>query len=294
MRAGDIDDRALEEPLWTSAERPVVCWPLLGDVRHSGFSHSHPDLEATIVLKGTQEIQYADARLECKSGDMWFAASGEIHAHWTRGRVTNICLAFAPEFLGEVMLGDRHWLAIFAEPPARRPRVSSDEQRSNLLGTGWQMFREAANQSPGWEDALRVHLLHALLTLVREWPSDQRPDVRPGEIAILRPALEMVCRRAKRGYRVAVDDAARACALSRSHFSRTFRRLMGRSFGRFETQTRLAVAAHLLRGTDLPVRDIAIRTGFHDSSHLHHHFVSHYQRTPRAFRTAPVQRGSAG
>jgi AraC-like DNA-binding protein len=289
MKLADIGDLAVEAPLWTSAEHPVVCWPLHRD-HQSGVTHSHPDLEAAVILEGLQETRYVDAQLECRPGDVWFAASGEIHSHSARVPTANICLAFAPDFLGEVMLGDRHWLAIFAQPPARRPRVSSEEQRSNLLSTGWQMYREATDQTPGWEDALRVHLLHVLLTLVREWPSDELPNARPGEIAVLRPALEMVCRRAKRGERIGVEDAASACALSRSHFSRTFRRLMGRSFGQFEMQSRLAVAAHLLRGTDLSVRDIAIRTGFHDSSHLHRHFRTHHHLTPRTFRTSPVQR----
>ncbi|GAG24393.1 unnamed protein product, partial [marine sediment metagenome] len=125
------------------------------------------------------------------------------------------------------MLGNRHWLDIFAQPPGKRPRVSSDGQRPNLLSTGWQIYREATDERPGWEEAVRIHVLHVLLTVAREWTVEQPSDSRPGEIAVFRPALEMVSRRAKRGERTAVEDAAHACALSRSHFSRTFRRLMG-------------------------------------------------------------------
>lgn len=287
----DIRDLAREDPLWTSPDHPVVCWPLHGEYQID-VNHSHPDLEAAVILKGVQETRYADAELGCRPGDVWFAASGEIHSHRTRGPVTNICLAFAPDFLGDAMLGHRHWLAVFAQAPGRRPRVTSDEQRANVLSTGWQMYREATNQSPGWEAALRVHLLHVLLTVAREWPLDQHADARPGEIAVLRPALELVSRRGKRGERVVVDDAARACALSRSHFCRTFRRLMGRSFAQFEIQTRLGVAAQLLTGTDWPVGDIAIRTGFHDSSHLNRHFLAHHGLTPRSFRKATARTAS--
>ena len=49
------------------------------------------------------------------------------------------------------------------------------------------------------------------------------------------------------------------------------------------------VAAHLLTGTDRPVRDISIRTGFHDSSHLNRHFLAHHGLTPRSFRKATAR-----
>lgn len=272
------------EPLWTSPDYPVVCWPLRGEYQ-GGVRHSHPDLEAAVILKGVQETRYVDAELECRPGDVWFAASGEMHSHRTPVPVTNVCLAFAPDFLGDAMLGDRHWLAIFGQAPERRPRVASDEQRASVLSTGWQMYREATTQSPGWEAAVRIHLLQVLLTLAREWVPNQHPSARPGDLSALLPALETVCTRAKQGEKVSTSEAASACAMSRSHFCRTFRRLMARSFGQFEVQSRLAVAAHLLRATHLPVKDIAVRTGFWDGSHLHHRFTAQYGAKPRAFRT---------
>lgn len=272
------------EPLWTSPDRPVVCWPLHGEYQ-AGVRHSHPDLEAAVTLKGVQETRYVDAELECRPGDVWFAASGEMHSHHTPVPVTNVCLAFAPDYLGDAMLGDRHWLAIFGQAPGRRPRVTSDEQRANVLSTGWQMYREATTQSAGWEAAVRIHLLQILLTLAREWVPNQHPSARPGDLSALLPALEAVCARAKQGEKVSTSEAASACAMSRSHFCRTFRRVMARSFGQFEIQSRLAVAARLLRATQLPVKEIAVRTGFWDDSHLHHHFTAQYGTKPRAFRT---------
>jgi len=277
------------EPLWTSPDHPVVCWPLRGEYQ-TGVRHSHPDLETAVVLKGVQETRYMDAELECRPGDVWFAASGEMHSHRTPVPVTNVCVAFAPDFLGDAMLGGRHWLAIFGQAPERRPRVVSDEQRASVLSTGWQIYREATTQSPGWEAAVRIHLLQILLTLAREWVPNEHPSARPGDLSTLLPALETVCTRAKQGQKVSTSEAASACAMSRSHFCRTFRRLMARSFGQFEIQTRLAVAAHLLKATQLPVKDIAVRTGFWDDSHLHHHFTAQYGTKPRAFRTRKPRR----
>ena len=113
---GQVSQRA---PLWTSAEHPVVCWPLhRTDHAQLDYAfHSHPDMEATVVLEGVQELRYADAALAYGPGEVWFAAPGEIHGYRTKGGVACICLAFGPYFLADSMLGDRHWLAIFAQPP---------------------------------------------------------------------------------------------------------------------------------------------------------------------------------
>jgi AraC-like DNA-binding protein len=243
-------------------------------------------MEATVVLEGVQELRYADAVLECGAGDVWFAAPGEVHGYRTKAGVACICLAFGPYFLADSMLADRHWLSIFAQPPELRPRVKLAQQRSNVLATGWQIYREAAAQRPGWEAAIRIHLLQVLVTLTRDWLPDQQPASASGHLAALLPALEVVCSRAKLGERVGTLEAARACAMSRSHFCRTFRKSMGRSFGQFEVQSRLAVAARLLTDTQLSIRDVAIHSGFWDASHLDHHFVAHYGTRPRAFRAA--------
>ena len=274
-------------PQWTSAEQPVVCWPVARDVlpvrSFDHHYHSHPDFEASIVLEGEQEVLYADARIRCAPGDVWLAAPGEAHGYRTPG-MTNICLAFGPDFLGDTVLGTQHWLWLFALSPGKRPRAQSARQRANLLNTGWQLYEEATSRGVGWEAAIRVHLPQLLLTLVRGCPTAPRAEAAAGHLGALLPALQLVCVRSKAGEPVSTTEAAQACALSRSHFCRVFRGAIGRSFGQFELQSRLGVAARLLQDSAAPVNDIAVRTGFWDSSHLSRHFVAQFQVSPRVFR----------
>ena len=72
--------------------------------------------------------------------------------------------------------------------------------------------------------------------------------------------------------------------MSPSHFQATFRRITGLSFGRYCLQARLSGAADLLANSDLPVTEVARRTGYCDDSHLHRHFRRHFGATPRAYR----------
>jgi transcriptional regulator GlxA family with amidase domain len=104
------------------------------------------------------------------------------------------------------------------------------------------------------------------------------------ELSGINPALQLVYGRALQGGKVRLDEAAAACTMSRSLFCRVFREATGVSFTQFDLRLRLSVALHLLRTTQLPIEDIAARTGFWDRSHLHRHFTARYRMAPRAVR----------
>lgn len=273
---------------WTSVRQPVVYWGITrGTAQKLSEAHVHPDIEAAVILEGRQFIHYPDAVLECNPGDVWFAASGEIHGYTTEGMLSNACVAFSPDFLGDAMLGDRSWLSIYAEPPASRPRAVSQEQKSLLLAIGRQIHREATAQQPEWENAVRIHLLEMLLTVAREWTPNKRvvAHTTAPELSVLNPALQLVYARAPNGDKVSLGEAAAACAMSRFAFCRAFREATGSSFVEFSLRLRLSVALHLLRTTNLPVGQVAIRAGFWDRSHLHRHFVARYGTPPQTARS---------
>jgi AraC family transcriptional regulator len=61
-------------------------------------------------------------------------------------------------------------------------------------------------------------------------------------------------------------DLARECGLSVSHFTRTFRKSFGKSPYRWLLERRIDRAKALLTTSDLPIVDIAIRSGFSDQA----------------------------
>jgi AraC-like DNA-binding protein len=284
------------EPSATTVDDPVVDWGFERQEPRPIFAHVHPDMEVGVVLEGTQLVYYGDLVLRCTPGDVWCAASGEVHGvQWT-GRITNVCLAFCVEFLGDAKLGDQHWLSVFATPASARPRIVNPEQRALVSAAGVSIQQEVAARDPGWRDAVRIHLLEVLLTLTRHWDPAKigEPPSRPGGHSEIYPALQLVCARYGMGEKVGLKEAADACAMSRSLFSRAFREVMGVPFGRFELRSRLGIAAHLLRASQLPIAQIAAQAGFWDSSHLLRHFLKHYGMRPRAFRMRALVRGRSG
>lgn len=77
--------------------------------------------------------------------------------------------------------------------------------------------------------------------------------------------------------------AARA-GYSESYFMRAFKRHTGMTAVQFINDCRLRKAALLLRGSALPVEEIAYRTGFESASYFIRRFKEKYKFTPNEYR----------
>jgi len=282
------DAPALRLDYGLSAERPLYAGVNLFEDEMPLTVHVHEGTEFGILLSGRQERRFEGLVYTIEPGDVWMAATWEPHGWRTTARNTSdIVVMFLPEFLGEETLGDLPWLSLLAVSPADRPRVTHAKMRRALLALGEEMHREATDRRPGWESAVRLDLLRALLRLGQGWkqPSPARTQCRfqASNLPRIMPALVLV--HSERGRRVSLHEAADVCGLGRAQFSLTFRNTMGMSFGKFCMRSRLGHVAELLLATDLPTEALARQTGFADGSHLHRAFVARYGCTPGHYRT---------
>lgn len=88
---------------------------------------------------------------------------------------------------------------------------------------------------------------------------------------------------------VEVADLARACALSRSHFSRAFKCSTGLSPQDWIRQQRLARAKQLIQSTDMTLTQISLECGFCDQAHFCHIFTRSEGINPFAWRCRTVR-----
>ena len=80
------------------------------------------------------------------------------------------------------------------------------------------------------------------------------------------------------------ERIAQNCNMSVSHFRAVFKRQTGLTVRDFIIQTRLVMAAHLLRNTNNSVLDIALESGFGQISCFNRIFRREFGETPTAFR----------
>ena len=88
---------------------------------------------------------------------------------------------------------------------------------------------------------------------------------------------------------ITIDDLAAGLKVSPSRAAHLTRQACGESFGQLLARTRVRTAASLLTHTDLPILDIALRSGFGDVSNFHRRFRQYMKTTPKQHRRKTQQ-----
>lgn len=100
----------------------------------------------------------------------------------------------------------------------------------------------------------------------------------------LRRAVDFINENLDKEQTVALSAVAQEVQMSYFHFSRVFKQSTGVSPNAYMTEQRIDRAKKLLTGTDLPIAEIALRTGFASQSHFTTTFRKLVWTTPKAFR----------
>jgi AraC family transcriptional regulator len=132
------------------------------------------------------------------------------------------------------------------------------------------------------------HVLLAVGIHVAKTYGDMRSPPRPvrGGLAPwqVRRAKDILC--ANLDSRVPLQEVARECRLSVSHFSRAFRHSMGAAPHSWLLARRIDAAKEKLRDNRLSLSDVALACGFADQSHLTKVFTHVVGVSPGAWRRA--------
>jgi len=138
-----------------------------------------------------------------------------------------------------------------------------------------------------YADSLAIGLA---MQLVRRYSSLQDVHIGHGGMAPhkLRKAIGIIDRHLaeEQEGRVALRVVAKQVGMSYFHFSRAFKQSMGMNPTNYISERRIERAKELLNETELPISEIALRSGFSSQSH----FTSSFRRvagsTPKDFRAA--------
>lgn len=137
-----------------------------------------------------------------------------------------------------------------------------------------------------------LHLLSRLFTALADLaeltvtPLALRALGSPGKQA--KPRIEAVCNFLETHHEepISLGDAAGAAHMSPSAFSRFFTANMGRTFVDYLTEVRIQRARTLLLNSDLPITEIATRSGFTNLSNFNRRFRGRQGLSPTQYRRA--------
>jgi AraC-like DNA-binding protein len=88
--------------------------------------------------------------------------------------------------------------------------------------------------------------------------------------------------------KVSLEEVAKSCGMSKSHFSRSFKSILGIAFQEYLSQQRIEKALTLLKNSDLAITEVALSSGFPEISNFSTTFQRHIGMRPSCFRKALV------
>ena len=251
-------------------------------------------LELTVVLSGQGYHRVFDREIPCKAGDIYLVPPHIPHDFFSTEQQTPLtvrCLYFDP----------CHWLADHASVPDTEQYCYGVFQGNAMIAYAMlnaetqitvtalldHIALETSSGRPAWQDAVRAYLSLLLITVGRYVGNaiQSIPRLRAKDRHIAFAALCMVNEQFCNN-ELTLERIANSLYVSKSHLSRLFQCVLGRSFSEYLKNLRLNHACKLLSESGLTVELIAQQCGIRDVATFYAGFHAHTGMTPHQYRHA--------
>ena len=252
--------------------------------------HRHDFCELAFVTRGTA-LHWLEGRdFPVAAGDVFLLQGRQRHYFHERKDLCLINIMYDPAKLALPESELRRmpgYCAMFLLEPAYRHshRFASHLRLGRIpLARAEQLAerieREERGRQPGYEVAMRAGLLELMVFLSRAYTNTDTTEAE----ALLRVGNVIGALENEFSKEWKLDDLQRIAHMSRSNLMRVFRKATGRSPIEYLVRLRIQKAMELLRGTRLPVTEVAMEVGFRDSNYFARQFRRATGQSPRAFR----------
>lgn len=257
--------------------------------------HTHQFYEINIVLRGSGAHYIADRRLMTQTGDVFVIPPNVRHGYSREGSLDVYhllvsCLFF--ERYREETAAIPGFSALFSIEPLLRMdgttplnlRLTPD-QLANLLPALDTLVETCSLPPDGGRDIEKNALTMALIVrLCRHYTAYAAAPGAGQALPYHRIVRSIELLYAAYDQKLTIDQLAASVYMSRSQYIRTFRRLFHCPPGQYILRFRLQKATERLETTADTIGEIALRTGFCDSSHFIRVFTHAYGVSPAVYR----------
>ena len=245
----------------------------------------HKEIELIYVRSGSCRLSITDQTFTAHAGDLAVCESGVIHYSDSHGMSNSL----------DFIIFDTSILSpLYQNPGFTFPLVTKEElERYGLTGRLLSLIDtvsgELARKEPFYQEVVASSLQTFWALLKRFHPrtdSETLPDDRRSRM--LSDLQELV------SYidihyadNITLEYAAGRMNFSTSHFSKTFKKLMGINFVTYLNVVRVERAAYELRHTEKKITDIALNCGFNNIRTFNRVFKEITGCTPSEFLLLP-------
>jgi AraC-like DNA-binding protein len=246
--------------------------------------HYHNAFEWIRVMKGTMEFEISGERVVVDQEETLFVNAGQPHIYkGSSGRDVSVRLLIArtdavrAEFLDsqlEQMIADTGFKSVVIRPV------------SELFSSDMDAIIDLAYHRPqAYEYQVVSGYMKMLRQIYRIYQHTNPNDTfsRDTDLDSIREMMAYIGENYQD--QITVDQIAAAGNMSRSKCTRMFRQYLQESPIEHVQKFRLERSRQLLKNTDLPISEIAMRCGFNQQSYFNRLFVRTFGMTPKEFRT---------
>lgn len=255
--------------------------------RNPGAFHMHDVLEIGLCHSGDGIFMVEDKSYSFLAGDIFVISSMEAHFAYASAGARS------------------EWTYVFLDPmklvgPSASPELLDlsrccgerfdnrfrDDASPRACAAIRDLVQELRSCGAHFRDAVRGHVVTLLVELKRRQSTaahvGSHRSRRPELMQSLAPALNLIAREYDQPLPIA--RLSGSCRMSPSHFRRVFGSQLGASPRDYLLGYRVAMAACLLSGTDLPITRIALDAGFQTLSSFNRQFRTRKRCSPRQWR----------
>ncbi len=252
----------------------------------------HNYYELLYVYSGRAKCQIQDRRFWVKEGDLVVIGSNLYHrlTGVASPQTKVIVLFFQRELVGATEASEDHieyMMPFFMQgrdfPHVIPVNTGIPDQAVELIK---QIQAELPANSNRARLAVRTYLKMILMLMVNHYAAflagPENSHLIRASVQRLRPLFEYL--EGHYNERIRVEDVARICGTSNSHFMYFFKQATGQSFLAYLNRFRIAKARSLLISTESPISEISQEVGFCDQSHFGVVFRKLVGMTPLGYR----------
>ncbi len=251
--------------------------------------HYHNYIEVLFGIN-CDNLVWIDEKLHpFKTGDLCFINRSKPHYVYSNTDYTEyIYIKFSPELLsykGQPAYEMKYILSMLENKGDLKKIITKSEaEESGIPRLVKEIYREWSDKKTGYEFAVRGGILRLFSELIRIWEKNENIVYSSQESEIAKIILSASEYAAENFAEINEKELAEKFNMSYSYFSRTFKKIMNKSFASYITELKIEEGKRLLLTTDKTVTEIATLTGFSTTSHFISRFSKQFSMTPFQYK----------
>lgn len=252
--------------------------------------HCHDFTELVMVLSGEGNHLVGDQRYPLHRGDVYVITGDVAHGFDSPQKLSIVNVIFYPEeiLMGEIRKEMKGYRALFEIEPIYRlendfgARLTlTAAEMAEITGLVDEILSLTVRRTR--ENRILAKTLMNLMIARLSCYYDGRQSAAPRRILRLSSTIDYI----EKNLSQPLDTGTLAALANFSirHFNRLFMETFRITPKQYILNARMSLACRILRGTDLPVTEIAVQCGFGDSSYFSRIFLARYAMTPSRYRT---------